>query len=204
MTEVGLRERKKDETRRTIAEVALELAVERGPDAVTVEEIAAAANVSPRTVFNHFGTKDEAILGIDPGRRAELVAEVVDRPAREAPLHALCGVLTEIVCGGEEPARYWLARAELVRDHPHLRSAQMASQVALEHDLAEAIAARTGLDVARDLYPSVLVTTVMAALRLVLARVVDGDTEALRHDIEATFRQLADGHLPPLPRQGTA
>jgi hypothetical protein len=132
------------------------------------------------------------------------VAEVVARPADEAPLQALCGVLTETVGGGEEPARYWLARAELVRDHPHLKAAQMASQVALERDLAEAVAARTGLDVDRDLYPAVLVATVMAALRLVLSRVADGDTETLRRDVETTFRQLADGHLPPSPRQGTA
>lgn len=203
MSELGLRERKKDETRRAIAEVALQLAVERGPDAVTVEEIAAAANVSPRTVFNHFGTKDEAILGVDPSRRAELVAEVVARPADEAPLAAVCGVLAAVVCGGAEPARYWLTRAELVRDHPHLRAAQIASQEALERDLAAAVAARTGLDADADLYPAVLVAAVMAALRLVLARVADGGHEALRHDIDAAFRQLAEGHLPPTPRQRT-
>lgn len=54
----GLRERKKAETRQALAEAALALAVERGPAAVTVDDIADAAGVSARTVFNYFPTKE--------------------------------------------------------------------------------------------------------------------------------------------------
>ncbi len=102
----GLRERKKLDSRRAIASVALDLAIERGPDEITVEDIAAAAHVSPRTVFNHFGTKDEAILGIDPERRTALVVVLVDLVDEDGHRgHARePGVKTSSIVG-VEPAR---------------------------------------------------------------------------------------------------
>src|ERR1700728_290830 len=86
---MGLRERKKTETRRAISAAALQLALVRGPNAVTVEEIAEAANVSPGTVFNYFGTKEAAILGTDPEWRSELIACIESRPADEPDLVAI-------------------------------------------------------------------------------------------------------------------
>jgi AcrR family transcriptional regulator len=64
---LGLRERKKLATREAIGGAAFRLAVQRGLENVTVEDIAAAANVSPRTFNNYFSSKPEAIsaLGID-------------------------------------------------------------------------------------------------------------------------------------------
>ena len=58
----GLRERKKTETRTALSQAVLRLALERGLDAVTAEDIAAAANVSVRTFHNYFGTKEEALV----------------------------------------------------------------------------------------------------------------------------------------------
>src|SRR2546427_104330 len=116
----GLRERKKADTRSAIARAALHLAIERGPDAVTVDAIAAAADVSPRTVFNYFGTKEEAILGFDPDRSLELGRAVIERPSRESPLAALRAVFIEIATGVPEAAEMSRARVQLVHDHPQL------------------------------------------------------------------------------------
>jgi AcrR family transcriptional regulator len=58
----GLRERKKRETRDAIAAAALALFLERGYDAVTVVDVAVAANVSEKTVFNYFATKEDLVF----------------------------------------------------------------------------------------------------------------------------------------------
>ena len=85
-TEPGLRERKKQQTRRLIAEVAHHLFVERGFDAVTVAEVARAADVSEGTVFNYFPTKEELFYGQMETFEAKLVGAVRDRPRGESAL----------------------------------------------------------------------------------------------------------------------
>ncbi|MDO3699374.1 helix-turn-helix domain-containing protein, partial [Curtobacterium flaccumfaciens] len=62
-SELGLRDRKRIETRNRIAEAARSLALEQGVDGTTIEQIAARADVSPRTFFNYFESKEDAVLG---------------------------------------------------------------------------------------------------------------------------------------------
>ena len=79
----GLRERKKRATRDAIAAAARRLFAERGFDAVTVAEIAAAADVSEKTVFNHFATKEDLVFAGGEDRLAQLLAAIPS--ARPAP-----------------------------------------------------------------------------------------------------------------------
>jgi AcrR family transcriptional regulator len=76
----GLRERKKRETRETIARAAWKLFAHRGFDAVTVADIARAANVSEKTVFNYFPTKEDLVFGAGMQRAAALIEAVRTRP----------------------------------------------------------------------------------------------------------------------------
>jgi AcrR family transcriptional regulator len=76
----GLRERKKRETRETIARAAWKLFARRGFDAVTVADIARAANVSEKTVFNYFPTKEDLVFGAGMQRTAALIEAVRTRP----------------------------------------------------------------------------------------------------------------------------
>lgn len=62
----GLRERKRRATRLAIQQAALSIAIEHGLSAVTVDEVSRRADVSPRTFFNYFPSKEQAILGDDP------------------------------------------------------------------------------------------------------------------------------------------
>src|SRR5215217_9379028 len=76
----GLRARKKRVARQAIAATARRLFAERGFDAVTVAEVAAAADVSEKTVFNHFATKEDlALAGREEGI-AQFVAAIAERP----------------------------------------------------------------------------------------------------------------------------
>jgi AcrR family transcriptional regulator len=87
-TEPGLRERKKEQRRRLIAEAAHRLFVERGFDRVTVAEVARAADVSEGTVFNYFPTKEELFYGQMEAFEARLVGAVRERPRGESALVA--------------------------------------------------------------------------------------------------------------------
>jgi AcrR family transcriptional regulator len=87
-TEPGLRERKKQRTRELIASTARRLFAERGFDAVTVAEVARAADVSEGTVFNYFPTKEDLFFGQMEAFEAELVEAVRTRERGESVLKA--------------------------------------------------------------------------------------------------------------------
>ncbi len=193
---LGLRERKKADTRTAIARAALRLAVEHGPDAVTVDDIAASAGVSPRTVFNYFATKEEAILGFDANRSREIGQSVLDRPAREAPLTALRAAFLAIAAGTPEVAELAQAKVELVRNHPQLHPGYVAGYSVLENALVDAVATRTGLDPEHSLYPRLVVSTAIAAFRVALDRAAAGQ-DALVAAIDDAFDSLTNGLRPP-------
>src|SRR5579872_3259064 len=92
---VSLRERKKLATRRLLRRAALGLVAERGLANVTVEDIAEAAEVSPRTFFNYFPSKEAVLFGGDPDRAAALRAAIVSTVPGQPALDALRLVLTQ-------------------------------------------------------------------------------------------------------------
>jgi len=196
MSDTGLRERKKSETRRVIASVALELALQHGPDEITVDDIAAMANVSPRTVFNYFGSKDEAILGIDPDKRAEISAQLLARPAAETPLEAIAAVLTELLTSGGDSGQKWRDRSRLVAQYPHLLAAQTASQSAMEAELAATVAARTGLPDDHP-YCHLVVAASLLVSRSALAQSSSFSNATTRRLLDEGFATLARGFTPP-------
>jgi len=193
----GLRARKKADTRQALAAAALRLATEVGPDHVTVDDIAAAAGVSPRTFFNYFSSKEDALVGVDPDRRAELLGRLLDRPADEAPLDAL----RHAVIGGaetfEQRAEEWSARMRLVREHDSLVPRYAASFHDVEQVLILAIADRLGLDPEIDVYPALVVGVALTAMRVALKQWdATGHATPLVERIDAAFDAIAQG----LPR----
>src|SRR4051794_1163974 len=92
---LGLRERKKRATRQALHSAALRLVAERGFEDVTIEDIAAAADVSPRTFFNYFGSKEDVIVNPDADRVERLKGLLAEHTADEPPLDVLESVLIE-------------------------------------------------------------------------------------------------------------
>jgi AcrR family transcriptional regulator len=95
MSEIGLRERKKRQTRQAILEAAFRLFEERGFETVTVAEVAQAADVSEGTVFNYFPTKEDLFYGQMEDFEATLLEAVRDRPAGQPVSKAFARALLE-------------------------------------------------------------------------------------------------------------
>jgi AcrR family transcriptional regulator len=190
----GLRERKKAETRRALSSAALRLAQALGPDGVTVEAIAEAAGVSTRTFFNYFASKDDAIVGITPAERSQLLHDLVTRPADEPPLDALRAMVRAAAARVEPTADEVLARHSLAEATPHLAGRRAANFAEIERALAAEIARRTGMDAGRDPYPALVVAAAIGALRVATAVWHErGRTLPLAVVVDEAFDQLATG-----------
>jgi AcrR family transcriptional regulator len=198
---VSLRERKKHATRRALRRIALDLVAERGFAHVTVDDIAAAAEVSPRTFFNYFPSKEAALFGIDPERVDALRAEVVAAAPGEPALTALRTVMTDVAEGiTEELADLggdiagWLARMKAARADPHLRAAHGTQMVLIERAVAEGLAERLGVDPERDPYPAMLAAVGVATIRSgVIFWSNSGGALPLDQYVDLAFRAFKDG-----------
>ncbi|MHB8296922.1 MAG: TetR/AcrR family transcriptional regulator [Acidimicrobiales bacterium] len=163
--ELGRRDRKKLATRDALRAAALRLVLERGLHHVTVEDIAETADVSTRTFFNHFPSKEDAIVGLDPGKVSRAREALRARPAAEPPLQALHAVLEEMAGPMAERREEWAARMRVVAANPSLLPRLSAAFAAYERALVEGVAERTGSDPDRDLYPSLAAAVAVGALR---------------------------------------
>jgi AcrR family transcriptional regulator len=198
---LGLRERKKAETRDALASAALRLADELGPDRVTVDEIAAAAGVSPRTFFNYFATKEDAIVGSSESSAARIVQELAARPASEPPIDALRAAVHASADHLEADPDDWIIRHRLVGKYPALAARYAARHAAVEHELVLEVARRTKLDPDVDTYPAVAVSAALAAARVALTVWQERDRRgSLPALFDEVFDQLASG-FTLLPRR---
>ena len=197
----SLRERKKLATRRSLRRIALELAAERGFSNVTVEDIAEAAEVSTRTFFNYFPSKEAALFGNDPERVDALREQIAQAAPGESALDALRAAMTsdaqavadELTELGGDPAS-WLRRAKEAHADPHLRAARAAQMAMVERAITEGLAQRLGTDPDADPYPALLAATAAGVFRTSLAFwAASGGTAPLDQLINLAFRALADG-----------
>lgn len=192
-----LRERKKLATRAALASAALRLAIERGPEHVLVEDVAAAAGVSPRTFNNYFPSKEAAIVAEGTDRAARMRDALRDRPDDEPLWPALGRALAAAFAPGE-PDRAWVAKAQLIKASPALRVEQQRSDAVVQAMLAEEIARRTATDPHRDLYPALAAAAVVSAVRAALDHWLSADPAvSLRQLVSEALAQLADGLSPP-------
>jgi AcrR family transcriptional regulator len=142
--QVGRRERKKAQTRKALADAALELFLDRGYDQVGVREVADAADVSVTTLFKYFPSKESLVFDIDEDVEAALVAAVRDRAPGQTVVQALREhVLHRATAVAVYP--HTQAFTRMVEDTPALRD--YASHMWLRHEnaLTKAIANEVGV-----------------------------------------------------------
>jgi AcrR family transcriptional regulator len=191
------RERKKAATKHAIQQHALHLFVEKGYDATTVEEIAAAAGVSHMTFFRYFPRKEEVVEydEYDP-LLEDLIAA---RPPHEAPLAALHNAirvgLEQVLTTDREALRI---RSRLILDNPVLRSRNLLAQDTTRDLFARALARRAGLN-QPDFVATVQASAALGALAPALstwASAADDDLIAL---VDAAFAALSAGAAQQRP-----
>jgi AcrR family transcriptional regulator len=194
----GLRERKKRETRLALSHAAIRLAVQHGLDNVSVEDIAAEANVSERTFRNYFASKAEAIVAthIERGQR---IGEVLrQRPTDEPLWDALVNaVLAQFETAGGQPPDGYAAGLQKVLAEPSVQREVFRAHAMAQDELTAAIADRTNTDAEKDLYPQIVAAVVSAGLGLAMgrwARDPSGSLVALLHEV---FDQIRAGLPDP-------
>ncbi|GAA1694504.1 TetR family transcriptional regulator [Fodinicola feengrottensis] len=197
----GLRERKKQATRVALAAAAVRLCLRDGVERVTVDDIAADADVSPRTFFNYFACKEEAIVDESRMRGQRLIKQLGSRPHDEAIADSLRSVMLLLVHDATPETKRWIAEIRMLHQTPSLLPYQLGSYVAMERSLAEVIADRTGTDAERDMYPRLVAGLTIAATRVALSRWLDCEDERpLRDFVGEALDQVAPAFALPADR----
>lgn len=190
--EPGLRERKKLRTREQIAAAGLRLFAERGFEATTVDDIAAAADVSRRTFFRYFARKEDVILEWKRQSARELKEVIEARPASEAPVAAVQGALATLAARYSVEPELTLGLVRLFERAPSLDPA--ADYASWEEVLAAELARRLEVDVAADPRPrliaAVAFAVMMATVKYWAQPPVDGGRGDLVELLDAGFAAL--------------
>lgn len=198
----GLRERKKQQTRETIARVALRLFAERGYDHTTLAEIAEAADVSPRTIFAYFQSKEDILFCEEPSMHQRLKETLEGRPAGTTTVDALRLFVSSF---GESDENTRL-RKRIVGANEALRLSERARSAALEELVAESIARDLGDVGPDDIRPRLIAASVTAAFSAVRDRLQQKSGEAIPYqEALAILDQVIEflrGGLEALQRGG--
>jgi AcrR family transcriptional regulator len=176
---LGLRERKKQQTRDRIARVALQLFAERGYDETTLAEIAEAADVSPRTIFAYYDSKEDILFCEERVFLDDLKRKLDKRPPGTTTVDAIRDFLSSI----EPPAERAKLRKQIVIANPALQAKMRGSHLELEPLLAESIAKDLGAE-PDDIRPLLVAASMTAAFTSVRDRFLEAKSggEPITHE----------------------
>jgi AcrR family transcriptional regulator len=194
VTVAGLRERKKEKTREALFRSALRQFAKRGFDHVTVEEIAAACDVSPRTFFRYFASKEDVLFAEGDGHRIRLVASLAEHDPEESPFQALESAIRMIAADYSEQRDVLRARHRIVTSTPSLRTRAAERHQCWEGEVVEHLRASGRAGPMSDLELRFVVAATTTALRVAVESWIaddgSGDLDAL---VDAVFERLRDG-----------
>jgi AcrR family transcriptional regulator len=199
---IGLRERKRRATSRTIHFTVLQLAAQRGLEQVTVDEISRAADISPRTFFNYFPSKEAAMVGENP---LQVEPHVIEAFVEAGPdidiVEGLLEVIQTMVLLGTGDRELHQLRREVLRNYPELFVIKVAGMRGFEDVLSEAVERRLVIggdgrhasDAGEALQARARLTAMVAisTMRHAFARWAEGDdSEPLSQKLTESFSML--------------
>jgi AcrR family transcriptional regulator len=162
-TDVGLRERKKQKTRAQLTDAAFRLFGERGFDTTTIEDIVDEVEVSPRTFFRYFDSKEDVVIGFFDDIGEELREMLEQRPAGEPPYTAVSEALGSLADMYETDEGRVVAAKRLSYDTPSIRARLLDKHARWENGMTEELAERLGVDPGRDPRPRLIAAVSLAA-----------------------------------------
>jgi len=193
---LGLRERKKYERRQRIERVAIDLFERNGFDAISIEQIAAAADIAPRTFFSYFETKEDVVLS-DYAHRLQRIRDTLrDRPQREPAWAALQASFAAVAADYEEASAQLLRRFRIIASSPSVAARSLHIQAGWEASLADDL--RVRLDAPpNEPEPSLLAAAALAVMRASIQQwLSDVHATPLPVLVQAGFARLGRGLLP--------
>jgi AcrR family transcriptional regulator len=196
----GRRERKKQRTRDALFEAAMDLFTAKGYEQTAVHEITDAVDVSERTFFRYFASKEDLVLSFVKDGAAAFAEALAARPAEEEPLtaarHALQISVRELPGGGVSLQTY-LAAMRLIDSTPALLAVYLRSVHDHDDEIIEVLARREGVDPVADRRPQVLAAMIGALVFLANRDWQAGDNQD-PEALVAAFGAYADAALPAL------
>ncbi|HEY5854889.1 MAG TPA: TetR family transcriptional regulator [Aldersonia sp.] len=200
---LGLRERKKLQTRTALIEAALDLCDRQGFDATTVEQIADAVDVSPRTFNRYFATKEDVVLGPIEDLVTAVVASLDAQPRTGNELDALVRAHVSFFEGapqGEQPTRLFdefVVMNRIIAAAPSVRARSVEMAEWKLHAMRSKVAERMGVDEA-DLRVRVIMSTWAGLMQVAMEQWQKGGDDdrppmlCCAHAIEATYATFQD------------
>ncbi|MEU4065373.1 TetR family transcriptional regulator [Streptomyces wedmorensis] len=205
MTVPGLRERKKQRTRDALIRVALERFTDQGYEGTTVDEIVEEVEVSQRTFFRYFSSKEEVAFAVQQMVEERFVRTLGERPPDEGPFDAMRNAvlgswdsvgdaITEVV-----PVELYLRTFRMIESTPALLAVHLRRSTEMEETISRIIADREGLDVDEDPRPRIAVAAFSGVMRVtgqLWGRGTDQSLDAIRALTEQYLDQLGPALAP--------
>jgi AcrR family transcriptional regulator len=178
---LSLRERQKWVAQSTIEETALRLFLLHGYEHTSIQDIADAVKMSPRTFFRYFASKDEVLLGPMRAAQQEALHALRSVPAPSTPDDALRAMLMLLARRYEEQRDRFVLRYQVVMQSPSIAALFLFTFVEAEPAISQTL--YTHLEVAKDRNEiRYLVALHMAALRVAIEEWLEREDNAERHE----------------------
>lgn len=166
---------------------------EHGFDGTTIEQIAAAADIAPRTFFSYFPTKEDVVLADYSGRLERILAELGRRPESEAPWDALQASFVEVAADYEAARDDLIRRFTIMSANAAVYARSLQLQAGWEDALADVLSRRAN-GTTDDLESRLLASAALACVRSSLRHwLLTGHATPLPTLIDDCFGRLADG-----------